>query len=185
MGKYHCFFKNSVEHHGGDHFCFLSHMCIYLSFWDDLRLRGKSNLTLNRCSWLGEDARVKNNSFCRENMGLNDKNTHKVFKLSDLARSYAITCDYSKRMLGTTMGHLGTWSNNTLFLFNGLIRNVKDRIIPDDLKFALFELNTNHNIIEVVYKGVWCMVDNSYLDWSYTVPPDEHGKTYTILIFPE
>ena len=77
---------------------------------------------------------------------------HKGFKLSAPARAYNVTCDHSRRILGTTMGHPGSWNDKTLINFDELIRNVKDGIIPDNFEFTLFELDENNIVKEVVYK---------------------------------
>ena len=43
----------------------------------------------------------------------------------------------------------------------------------------------NGEIGTVQYKGVWFMVDNGYLSWSCTVPPDNNGRAYEIIRFSE
>ena len=112
-------------------------------------------------------------------------NNHKGFKLSVPARTYNVTVDHSRRILGSTFGHPGTWNDKTLVLFDELICNVKNGNIPDDFEFKLYEKDTNNNIVEVTYKGVWFMVDNGYLSWSCTVPPDNNATTYETIRFSE
>ena len=56
---------------------------------------------------------------------------HKGFKLSVPARTYNATVDHSRRILGITMGHPGTWNDKTLILFDELICNVKNSKIPN------------------------------------------------------
>ena len=112
-------------------------------------------------------------------------NNHKGFKLSVPARTYNVTVDHSRRILGSTFGHPGTWNDKTLVLFDELICNVKNGNIPDDFEFKLYEKDMNNNIVEVTYKGVWFMVDNGYLSWSCTVPPDNNATTYETIRFSE
>ena len=113
------------------------------------------------------------------------QNNHKGFKLSHPARTYNVTVDHTKRILGTTGGHPGTWNDKTLVLFDKLITKVKNGELYNDYEFKLYERNTVGEIVEVVYKGVWFMVDNGYLSWSCTVPPDGNGVTYEIIRFSE
>ena len=112
-------------------------------------------------------------------------NSHKGFKLSVPARTYNVTCDHSRRILGTTMGHPGTWNDKTLILFDQLIMDVKKGKAYADYEFELYEHKVNGNIETVKYGGVWFMVDNGYLSWSCTVPPDNNGKTYEVIRFSE
>ena len=76
------------------------------------------------------------------------------------------------------MGHPATWNDKTILLFDPLICNVKDGVIPDNFKFILFERNLERNSIKVPYIGVWFMVDNGYLSWSCTVPQIKNGTIY-------
>ena len=110
---------------------------------------------------------------------------HKGFKLSVPARTYNVTGDHSRRILGSTFGHPGTWNDKTLVLFDKLICDVKNGIIPDNFEFKLFQKNEHNEIVEIVYKGVWFIVDNGYLAWSCTVPPDKHATSYESIRFSE
>ena len=65
------------------------------------------------------------------------------------------------------------------------MRNVNDGIIPNDHEFMLYEHDKDGNIVEVVYKGVWFIVDNGYLSWSCTAPPVKGGMTYAVIRFSE
>ena len=112
-------------------------------------------------------------------------NSHKGFKLSVPARTYNVTCNHSRRILGTTMGHPGTWNNKTLLLFDSLIMDVKNGKIPENFEFELYERKENGETAKVRYSGVWFMVDNGYLSWSCTVPPDNNGLTYEVIRFSE
>ena len=87
-------------------------------------------------------------------------NNHKGFKLSAPARTYNVTVDHSRRILGTTSGHPGTWNDKSLILYDELICQVKKGVIPDNFSFKLYEYDHNNNIVEATYKGVWFMVDN-------------------------
>ena len=72
-----------------------------------------------------------------------------------------------------------------MILFDELIYKVKEVHVLDHFKFKLLERNKTDEVIEVVYKGVWFMVDNGYLSWSCTVPPDNNATKYDIIRFSE
>ena len=101
------------------------------------------------------------------------------------ARTYNVTVDHSRRIIGSTTGHPGTWNDKTLILFDELIYKVKEGHVPDHFKFKLLERNKTGEVIEVVYKRVWFMVNNGYLSWSCTVPPDNNATRYDIIRFSE
>ena len=48
-------------------------------------------------------------------------------------------------------------------MFDELVSNVNDGLIPDDFEFVLHERDKNGDIVEITYKGVWFMVGNGYL----------------------
>ena len=112
-------------------------------------------------------------------------NIHKGYKLSVPARTYNATCDHSRRIIGSTFGHPGTWNDKTLILFDELICNVKNGTIPDNFEFKLLQEDETKNVKEVIYKGVWFIVDNGYLSWSCTVPPDNNATTYESIRFSQ
>ena len=53
--------------------------------------------------------------------------------------TYNITLDHSCCILGTTMGHPGTWNHNTLVLFDELVYKVKNGDTADDFQFTLYK----------------------------------------------
>ena len=79
---------------------------------------------------------------------------HKGFKLNIPSRTYNMTVNHCHQILGSTSGHPATWNNKTLILFDELVRNVNDGIIPNDHEFMLYEHDKYGNIVEVGYKGV-------------------------------
>ena len=96
-----------------------------------------------------------------------------------------MTVNHCHQILGSTSGHPATWNNTTLIMFDELVRNVNDGIIPNDREFMLYEHDKDGNIVEVGYKGVWCIVNNCYLSWSCTVPPVKDGMTYAVIRLSE
>ena len=46
-------------------------------------------------------------------------------------------------------------------------------------------MDKNNNVVEIVSKGAWFIVDDSYLDWSFTIPPMKHPVTYEEITFSE
>ena len=112
-------------------------------------------------------------------------NNHKGFKLAVPSRNYNATVTHWKQILGTTFGHPGTWKDKTLVLFDDLIKNVHDGKFLQDNEFELFELDTDVNLVSIMYSGAWFLVDNGYLDWSTTVPPMKQPFTYEEIRFSE
>ena len=112
-------------------------------------------------------------------------NLHKGFKLNVPARSYNVTVDHSRRILSSTTGHPGTWNDKSLILFDDFICNVHNGKLYEDYEFKLYENDINGTVHQIVYKGVWFMVDNGYLSWSCTVPPGTDGTTYELIRFSE
>ena len=66
-----------------------------------------------------------------------------------------------------------------------MIYKFKAGHVPDNFKFKLFEKNKKGEVIEIVYKVLWLMVDNGYLCWSCTVPPDNNAIRYNMIRFSE
>ena len=79
------------------------------------------------------------------------------------ARTYNVTVDHSRRILGSTTGHPDTWNDKMLVLFDDLICNVHHGKLYKDYEFKLYEKDVNGKVHQIEYKGVWCMVDNGYL----------------------
>ena len=106
---------------------------------------------------------------------------HNGYKLNIPSRTYNMTVNHSRWILGTKMGHPDTWNDKTLIVYDDLIYGVRDGVIPDDFEFMLYECNEEGDVVEVIYKEVWFMVDNGYLAWSCTVPPGKDGTTYEVI----
>ena len=96
---------------------------------------------------------------------------HKGHKSKHGTRTYNMTVNHRRRILGTTTGHPGSWNDKTLVLYDTFIRGIKRGEILDDNEFELYEKDADGNTIRVRYKGAWIIVDNGYLSWSTTVPP--------------
>ena len=112
-------------------------------------------------------------------------NIHKGFKLNVPARTYNVTVDHSRRILGSTAGHPGTWNDKTLILFDEFICSVHNGKLHEDYEFKLYEKDVDNKIQQITYNDVWFMVDNGYLPWSSTAPPSSNGNTYEIVRFSE
>lgn len=110
---------------------------------------------------------------------------HKGHKLHIPSRSYNITVSHSRQILYSTSGHPSTWNDKSIVLFDTLIRGVHDGDIHSDYEFELLEYDNNGNIVKVIYKGVWFIVDNGYLSWSCTVPPEKDPVSYKYIRFSE
>ena len=110
---------------------------------------------------------------------------HKGFKLCIPSRTYNMTVAHTRQILGSTCGHPATYNDKTLIMFDELVSNVNDGLVPDNFEFMLYEHDKNGEVVEVTYKGVWFMVDNGYLSWSCTVPSVKDGTSYKVIRFSE
>ena len=92
-----------------------------------------------------------------------ESNSHKGFKLNLPARTYNVTVDHCRRILGSTSGHPGSWNDKTLVLFDELIIQVNDGQIPNDFIFKLLEKDNKGEVVEVFIKvsGLWLTMDTS------------------------
>ena len=107
-------------------------------------------------------------------------------KLSVPSRTYNMMVSHCCQiLLGSTCGHLSTWNDKTIILYDELIWGVNNGTIYADHEFTLFEYDCDRNMFEVAYKGVWFMVDNAYLSWYCTVPPLKDGVTYQHVRFSQ
>lgn len=87
---------------------------------------------------------------------------------------------------GTTMGYPTIWNNKKLVLFDDLICNIDNGNLCNDYEFRLYECDSNGNIVEVCYEGVWFIVDNGYdLSWSCTIPPIKDDTSFESIRFSE
>ena len=86
---------------------------------------------------------------------------HKRFKTCITSRTYNTAV--ARQTLGSTCGHPATYNDKTLIMFDELVSNLNDGIIPDDFEFVLHEHDKNGDIFEITYKGVWFMVENGCL----------------------
>ena len=50
-------------------------------------------------------------------------------------------------------------------MFDELVNNVNDGVLPNDFEFVLNEHDTNGDIVKITYKGVWVVVVNGCLSW--------------------
>ena len=95
---------------------------------------------------------------------------HKGGKSKHPTRTYNMTVNHRRRILGTTRGHPGSWNDKTVVLFDEFIKNIKRGNTLQDHCFELLELRGDR-VVRVKYRGVWIVVDNGYHDWSTTIPP--------------
>ena len=95
---------------------------------------------------------------------------HKGGKSKHPTRTYNMTVNHRRRILGTTRGHPGSWNDKTLVLFDTFIKGIKRGDILQDNIFELLETRDGE-VVSVKYQGVWIVVDNGYHHWAITVPP--------------
>lgn len=111
------------------------------------------------------------------------RNHHMSFKLPMPTRTYNMTVNHRRRILCTTRGHPGRWSDKTLIRFDDLANQLKKGERYEDLTFILLEHDGDGGVKEVEYSGAWTIVDNGYLRWSVLVPPLKLWTTYTEMRF--
>jgi hypothetical protein len=105
-----------------------------------------------------------------ENCAWRLRRTHKGFKSKYCTRTYNMTVNHRRRILGSTRGHPGSWNDKTVVLFDTFIRGIKRGDILNDNIFELYEMQDGE-VLRVKYRGVWLLVDNGYHAWANTVPP--------------
>ena len=110
---------------------------------------------------------------------------HSGHKLATPSRNYNATVTHAHQILGTTCGHPGSWNDKTLIMFDDLIRGVNEGRHYTNNEFKLLELDKDKQEVEVIYQGVWFIVDNGYLNWSCTVPPMKNPISYEQIRFSE
>ena len=102
---------------------------------------------------------------------------HKGFKSKHPTRTYNLTVNHRRQILGTTSGHPGSFNDKTVVLYDNFITDIKSGKKFDDHIFELLEKHGG-KIVPVKYRGVWVVVDNGYHNWSITVPPYSNSCRY-------
>lgn len=78
------------------------------------------------------------------------------------SRSYNMTVNHRRRILGTTKGHPARWNDKTLQLHDSFLKQLWDGNILEDVCFKLLEYpddNWKGVRVEATYKGAWLLVD--------------------------
>jgi hypothetical protein len=99
------------------------------------------------------------------------KKTHLGGKSSNTTCTFNLTCNHQRPILHMTKGGLGHWNNQTMVCLDNFISGIRDGLILSNNKFNLMSYDSNKNIVQMTYTGVYVIVDNGYLLWSCTVPP--------------
>ncbi len=102
---------------------------------------------------------------------------HKGFKSKHPTRTYNLTVNHRREILGTTSGHPGSYNDKTVVLYDDFVMDIKRGNILTDYEFELLEIQGG-KVIKKKYKGVWIVVDNGYHNWSITVPPLSNSCRY-------
>lgn len=95
---------------------------------------------------------------------------HKGFKTKYPTRTFNLTVNHRREILGSTRGHPGSFNDKTVVMYDDFIMDIKQGHIFSDYEFKLLE-HCGEEIVAVKYRGVWIVVDNGYHNWSITVPP--------------
>jgi hypothetical protein len=101
----------------------------------------------------------------------NLKNSHLGGKSSNTTRTFNLTCNHQRRILHTTIGGPSHWNDQTMVRFDKFISGIHDGLLLCENNFKLVLYDSNKNIVQTFYTGVYVIVDNGYLPWSCTVPP--------------
>ena len=78
---------------------------------------------------------------------------HIGHKLNITLRTYNVTVTHCRQILGSTCGHLSTWNNKTIVLFEKLVQEVNNSEIYGDTKFKFLERDADGTVSEVTYVG--------------------------------
>ena len=68
---------------------------------------------------------------------------YKGFTLNVASRTYNVTVDHTRRVIGTTCGHPATWNDKTIQLFDPLLTGIHEGFVPEDFEFELIEYDDN------------------------------------------
>ena len=91
---------------------------------------------------------------------------------------------HRRRILSTTRGHPGRWSDKILIRFDEVANQLRKEERYADLQFTFLEAAADGTVKEVKYAGTWTIVDNGYLQWSVTtVPPMNLWESYPQMRF--
>ena len=112
-------------------------------------------------------------------------NIHNGSKLHLPSRTYNVTVTHSRQILGSTIGHPGTFNDKTVIMFDRLLADIHNGKLKNEHRFTLLEKDEDNNIVERNYVGAWFIVDNGYLNWSCTVPPMKHALSYKFIRFSD
>lgn len=92
-------------------------------------------------------------------------------KQSCTSRTYNITVNHRRRILGTTEGHPARWNDKTIVRFDKFACGLKEGTILSDFEFELYDYSSNMDVKKVKYRGPWLLTDNGYHRWPTTIPP--------------
>ena len=105
------------------------------------------------------------------------KRVHTGHTSKHATRTYNLTANHCREILGTTSGHPGSYNDKTTVLYDDCVCDIKSGAILNDYTFELLE-RQGGGVFTVKYHGVWIVVDNGYHNWSITVPPILNANRY-------
>ena len=91
-------------------------------------------------------------------------NNHKEQKLAVPSRNCNATVRHWRKIIGTTLGHLGTWNDKPFVIFDELIKNIQNGELMEDKEYESFELDKDDYVVTIKYLGAWFIADNDYLE---------------------
>ena len=111
--------------------------------------------------------------------------SHFGYKLNIPSCEYNATVIHARKFLGTIFCHTFIWNDKTIVLYDNLIRGVHESELFDNYKLKLLEYDDDDNNIEILYQGLWFIVDNGSLSCQCTVPPMKHAISSKYIRFFE
>ena len=112
-------------------------------------------------------------------------NMHKGFKMHVPARSFNITVTHCNQILSSTCGYPSTWNDKTLILLDEFFNEIRSGRLGANNVFELYEKDSKGNVVKRKFKGTWFIVDNGYLSWPCTIPPQKDPVSYKYIRFSE
>ena len=73
------------------------------------------------------------------------RNIHKEPKIHVPSRTYNVTVTHSRQIIGSTIGHPGTFNDKTVVMFDRLLGEMHNNHLKDDHQFTLLEKDANNN----------------------------------------
>lgn len=81
-----------------------------------------------------------------------------------------MTVNHWCRILNTTKGYPACFNGKTLLLFDDFDHKLHSGEFNHAHEFKLVDVDNKGEIVEIIYKGCYVIVNYGYINWSVTAP---------------